>query len=221
MQSGIVSRAKTTRIFRLTGWLLFIALLPVMLLSLDMVIQSARSPDRLPVIFGYKALILLPDRPGAERDLGIIRTVDPAGLKERDQIAYKEGNAYFIEPVSQVDAAVNGLALLTSSGSGNDPERTSVSGTQVEGQLVSRIPKVGSWALYLQTPAGMLIFLALPCLLFFLLDTFRHGRPAEPVLLNPNVRVFGGSNPGHAAAAAIKATTNNGFERGSVRPSET
>lgn len=209
-----VKTARPSRFIRIAIWLLLLALIPVMLLSLYIVIQSARHPERLPAFLGYKALILLPEAPGADRALGIIRTVDPARLQTAEQVAYRENSVYFVEPVSQVERIQGRLNVQTESAPGSQAAQTTVSGDQIEGVLISRIPRIGSWALQLQTPSGMLLVLLLPVLLFLLLDSLPRLRPASP----PLVRKTAG--PSKPAMNPNPPAMPDGFEHGSIRPNQ-
>lgn len=164
---------------RLLAGLFLILLLPVLLINLSLIVQSALWPDRLPTVFQYKALILLPEDASGSRSVGLIRSVEPTQLRLKDTITYRQGQTFFIETVSQISNEQGRPALVTVAGPEVDAPRTQVPPSQVEGILVWRIPRLGDVALFMQTPAGLLLFLVLPILLNFLTDTWTGRRRSE------------------------------------------
>lgn len=179
MRTQYKSGTSASRVIRAGSWLLLLLLLPLMLLCLHIVIQSARHPERLPTVFGYKALILQPDMPGGERALGILRSVELADLKTQDLVAYKENDVFFVEQVSQIEVRVQQMAGQAEGAVVRQTGLPGVAAGQIEGKLVKSIPKVGSWTVFLQTPTGMLLFVVLPGLLYILMDAFPRTRPFE------------------------------------------
>ena len=164
---------------RLLTKLILILLLPVLLINLSLIVQSALWPDRLPTIFQHKALILLPDAVTGNRSVGLIRTVEPDQLRLQDPIAYRQGQTFFIETVSRISNERGLTTVETVAGPEPDAPRTVVPPSQVEGILVWRIPRLGDVALFMQTPAGLLLFLVLPIVLYFLTDTWTGRRRSE------------------------------------------
>ncbi len=168
------------RIVRLTRLALVLILLPILLVNLSIIVQTAVWPERLPSVLGYKALILMPDSPDGSQPVGIIRTRPLDAIGINDTIAYRKGWTFFIETVHEMDIA-NGIpTIMTRTGSDNQAALTTVTVDQIEGVLVSRIPRLGSWALFLQSPMGLLLFMILPVFIFLAQDTlFRRKHPAR------------------------------------------
>ncbi len=171
MGSESSSQTRVNRVSVAFSWLIFILLLPIMLLSLSIVIQAVRLPDQLPIIFGYKALILMPSGNSSNRALGLIKTIEPTALAVDDWVAYRENNAFYVEQIAEIKAVENGYSMRTKSAANEQIKQTLVAKGQMEGLLIQRIPRVGSLALFLQTPIGMLLCFFLPCLLLLLPTT--------------------------------------------------
>lgn len=174
---------KPARLFiTMSGIIISLILLPFLLLNLNVIIQSATHPDQLPAAFGHKALIMLPDSSNGERAVGIIRTIDSQDIKAQDMIAYRQNDAFFIEQVSQIKKDQGQMVILTSSGPDDAALSTTVPVNKIEGVLIHRIPRIGGWALFMQTPLGLLLFMVLPVFLFLLYDAWhRKGQPAKSV----------------------------------------
>jgi len=81
---------------RLLAGLFLILLLPVLLINLSLIVQSAVWPDRLPTVLKHRALILLPDTSTGSRSVGLIRMVEPDQLQLQDPIVYRQGETFFI-----------------------------------------------------------------------------------------------------------------------------
>lgn len=168
MGSESSGQTRVNRVSAAFSWLLFVLLVPIMLLSLSIVIQAIRMPDQLPVIFGYKALILMPSGNNSDRALGLIKTIEPTALAVDDWVAYRENNAFYVEQIAEIQAVNNGYSMRTKSTANEQTKPILVAKGQVEGLLIQRIPRLGSLALFLQTPIGMLLCFFLPCLLLLL-----------------------------------------------------
>ena len=174
--SHVTPKKPFRKIATLTGLLLCLLLLPILIVNLSLIIQTAVWPDQLPSALGHKALILMPDGPENSRPVGIIRSVPLDHLKPQDTIAYRKGLTFFIESVHEIET-VNGIPnIRTIAGSEAGAAITTVPAEQIEGILVHRIPKLGSWALFLQTPVGLLLFMVLPVFLFLAQDSFLRNR---------------------------------------------
>lgn len=171
------------RVTTLSGLVLCLILLPFLVLNLSIIIQSATRPDQLPTVLGHKALILLPDSAEGQRAVGIIRTVDAKTLQPEDLIAYRQEQTFFIEKVTQVNTDEGQLTIRTTSGPESDAYLTTVPPSQIEGILVQRIPRIGGWALFMQTPLGLLLFMVLPVFIFLMLDAWnRNGKHTRSVV---------------------------------------
>lgn len=180
------SQKPIKRIITLTGLILCLMLLPILIINLSLIVQTAVWPERLPSALGHKALILMPDGPENSRPVGIIRSVPVEHLKPQDRIAYRKGLTFFIESVHEIET-VNGIPnIRTIAGSEADAAITTVPVEQIEGILVHRIPKLGSWALFLQSPVGLLLFMVLPVFLFLAHDAFLRSRQASRKTVAPD-----------------------------------
>ncbi|NLC84031.1 MAG: hypothetical protein GX749_03010, partial [Ruminococcaceae bacterium] len=107
----------------------------------------------------------------SNRALGLIKTIEPTALAVDDWVAYRENNAFYVEQIAEIKAVENGYSMRTKSAANEQIKQTLVAKGQMEGLLIQRIPRVGSLALFLQTPIGMLLCFFLPCLLLLLSTT--------------------------------------------------
>jgi hypothetical protein len=153
-----------------SGMMFILILLSFLLLNLNIITQSTIHPDQLPSAFGLKALIMLPESQNGGQSVGIIRKVDLKDIQIQDMVAYRQNDAVFIERVAQIKNEQGQLSIMTTVGAVETPLLTNVPGSKVEGILIYRIPRFGSWALFMQTPLGLLFFMGMPFLLFLFID---------------------------------------------------
>lgn len=159
--------------------LLSLILLSFLLLNLNIIMQSTIHPDQLPSAFGLKALIMLPEPQNGIRSVGIIRKVDLEDIQLQDMVAYRQDDAVYIERVAQIKNDQGQLSIMTKMGADETPLLTNVPGSNVEGVLIFSIPRFGSWALFMQTPFGLLFFMVMPLLLFLFLDALLKQSQSE------------------------------------------
>lgn len=113
-------------------------------------------------------------------DLIFVGPANPGELEAGDVIAYMEGKIVVTHRIIEVQAAEDGSRLFRTQGDANNsPDTEPVKEENLVGIYKSRIPKVGDFALFLQTPLGMLVFIGIPVLGFIIYDIIRRQRYAN------------------------------------------
>jgi len=108
-------------------------------------------------------------------DLIFVGNVEPDELVEGDVISFMDGDAVVTHRIIGIDVDEDGKLLFTTKGDANNAEDLRpVSEDNLIGIYKARIGKVGDFALFLQTPMGMLLFIALPLLAFIIYDILRR-----------------------------------------------
>lgn len=189
---GIPAAAPKTgsRLLNAIAIVVCILLVPVIIANIVIIAQSFLNPDEPPGFLGYKPFIVLSGSmlPTIESgDLVIVKETDTAVLKEGDVIAFREGNAVITHRIVKV-AEENGQKRFTTKGDNNNSDDpVTVSEGSVQGLYLYSIPMLGSAALFIQTPAGMLAAIALPLTLIIIyyilsrrrLDREKHAKTTE------------------------------------------
>lgn len=179
--SGGPSRAATG-----VGLALCVILSFFLVCNLTVIVKGALFPDRPPSVLGVTPMVVLSGSMSGEQeghievgDLIFVRRADPAALEVGDVIAYMSGGTTVTHRITAIDTGDDGGLLFTTKGDANDTEDTSpVTEEQLVGLCFWRIPKVGDFALFLQTPLGMLLFVGAPVLAFLIYDILRRQRRA-------------------------------------------
>jgi len=167
-----------------------ILLIPIIVANVTIITNSFINPDEPPGFWGYKPFIVLSDSmlPFIQSgDLVFVKEVETETLKEGDVIAFREGNSVITHRIVKI-AEENGQKRFTTKGDNNNTEDPlAVTGDFVEGVYIFGIPSIGNAALFIQTPVGMLVAIALPLTLITIyyilsrrrLDREKHKRTRE------------------------------------------
>lgn len=154
------------------AWLILIAAIGMMVFTIFSVNTFDRN-DRS--VFGYKFFIVQSDSMSATDfeagDIVFVKEVDPAALQEGDIIAYTSQNVSSSgETVTHKIRALvtdeNGSpGFITYGTTTNTDDETIVTYPYVLGQYTGRLPKVGTFFVFLKTTPGYIFCILIPFLL--------------------------------------------------------
>ncbi len=185
MKKQSAVRTAGQRAMSVFGVILCIILIPILIANVTIIVKSFMFPDKVPSFLGFKPFIDLSDSmyPAIKSgDLVIVRETDPNSLARGDIIAFREGKSVITHRIVDVKL-VNGVRQYITKGDNNNTEdRLPVFAGAVEGRMVIVVSKLGNTALFMQTPVGMVVFIALPLLLFILYDFIRRKLYDRPKL---------------------------------------
>ena len=178
------------------GILLIIVLLPVMIINVTLIIRGLVRPDEVPTFLGIAPLIvesgsMQPDI--MVNDLILTRRVDAASLEARQRTEINEdgeevtiqygdiiafqiyGSEHVItHRIIEVLEEDGRLEFVTAGDYTGTPDADTVMPHQIVGRYFARFAGVGSVALFLQQPIGMVVFVAIPLVLFLVYDLLRR-----------------------------------------------
>ena len=156
-------------------WLIVAVAVGMMIFTLISVSTFDKTERNL---FGFKFFIVTSDSMSATDfdagDIAISKNVDPKTLKEGDIITFlSQDHDNFGEVVThkirRLTTDANGRPGFVTYGTMTDTDdRTVVTHEYVVGQYVGRIPKVGSFFMFLKTTPGYILCILLPFLLLIL-----------------------------------------------------
>ncbi len=163
------------------GVVLCIVFIPLIVVNLVLIVSSYLKPDELPGVFGVKPAVVLSgsmDPAIQVGDLIFVNDCDPAALKEGDVVCYLSSGKAITHRIVSIAEGDDGQPRLVTKGDANNAEdRLAVSFDQVQGQWSgARVPGLGNAILFMQTPAGMILFIMCPLALFFAWDVWRRRR---------------------------------------------
>lgn len=161
------------------GILIIVVLLPIMVVNITLIVKSYTQPEKVPTFMGVAPLIVLSGsmEPTIQiDDLIFTKEIKAEDIKVNDVICFKPFDAENV--VTHRVTAISqdkGITYYTTKGDANNVEDTDkVQGIQVVGKYFARIGGAGKVATFLQSPIGMVIFVAIPLALFLLYDLLRR-----------------------------------------------
>ncbi|HZK09914.1 MAG TPA: signal peptidase I, partial [Clostridia bacterium] len=140
----------------------------VIIVNGTMIVRSFLYPDELPDFIGYKPLIVLSGsmEPTMEAgDLALVRKTPAEKIAKDDVIAFrldKSTETAIIHRVTEVVSENGEMTFFTKGDANTGTDEEPVKAENLEGRYLGKIAKLGHFALFLQTPMGMLLFVIIP-----------------------------------------------------------
>ena len=153
-------------------WVLMLVAFVVMIFTIISVTTVDRNNREL---FGYRAYIVLSDSMSATDfdagDLVVIRETDVSSLQPGDIITFQSRNAHnygetVTHKIRQRVATANGMPGFVTYGTTTGADDEAIVGySDILGEYVFSIPKLGSFFVFLKTPNGYICCILIPFLL--------------------------------------------------------
>lgn len=160
-------------------------LVPFLFFCSVILIDSFMNPDEVPSFFGWKPFIVLSGSMETEiypGDVVVVKEADIKEIEENEIISFKENDIVITHRVVDI-IEENGTVKFKTKGDNNNTEDSGyVLAEQVEGVYQFKIKGLGNFAMFTQTPVGMLICLSVPSgmlLLTQMLDSHEHKKKSE------------------------------------------
>lgn len=174
-------------IMSIVGWILCIIFGLMLLCNLTIIIKGTIKPDTPPSVLGITPLVVQSGSMSGDApdhievgDLVFVDKVDAKNLKEGDIIAFMEDKIVVTHRIVAVEKAEDGSLVFTTKGDANNTEDSEpVAENKLVGIYKGSIPKLGDFALFLQQPLGMILFIGVPLLAFIIYDIIRRQKYAR------------------------------------------
>ena len=170
------------RIITVIGIILCVILIPIIIINCTMILKQFINKDKVPSVGGIFPMIVLTDSMAGTFDSGsliICKTADPADVEAGDIICFYDptgsGTTTVTHRVARVETDEDGTLSFITKGDANNAEDTSpVPAENLVGVYQFHIDGLGSFAMFMQTTQGLILFIALPILLLIGYDTIRR-----------------------------------------------
>ena len=161
-----------------------VLLLPILLCNLTLIIKGSLSPERPPDLFGVAPLAVTSgSMEGKKADsfnegaLIFVKILDKKGiqkLQEGDVITFLSSDAYVTHRIVAVNRTKDGEVIsFITQGDANAVTDGAIPIKNVIGKLVGSVNGLGSFAMFMKTPVGILVFVGIPVLIFIVYDVLR------------------------------------------------
>ncbi len=167
------------------GTVLCVFFAAILLCNLTIILKGVIRPETPPSVFGVTPMVVQSgSMSGTAEDhieVGdLIFTVRPDvdKLQKGDIISYMEGSIVVTHRITEVQIDSNGKRSFITKGDANNIPDPAVDADKVIGLYVGRIARLGDFALFLQQPLGMAVFIGIPACAFIIYDILRRQRSA-------------------------------------------
>lgn len=177
------------KVMSVVGLILCVIFGFMLICNLTIIVKGTLHPEMPPSVLGKTPLVVQSGSMSGTAedhievgDLIFVVPAAPEELQVGDIIAFKEGSGLSVTThriVKVIEQEDGGLAYTTKGDANNTVDQEQVTEERLVGVYESRIPKVGDFAMFLQTPLGMIVFIGVPLLAFILYDVIRRQRYAN------------------------------------------
>ena len=170
------------KVFTVIGAILCVIFGFLLVCNLTIIIKGAVAPEKPPSVLGTTPMVVLSGSMSGTAedhievgDLIFIGKARPEELEQGDVIAFMQGTTVVTHRIVGIETGEDGKLLFTTKGDANNAEdQHPVPEDKLVGIYKARIPRVGDFAMFLQTPTGMLLFVGLPLMAFVIYDILRR-----------------------------------------------
>ena len=167
----------------IVGIIMCVILVPMLIVNCTLILKSFINKDEVPTIGGYMPLIVLTDSMYPEiksGDIIICRTVDAKDIEVGDVISFFDpagnGSSIVTHQVIEIMTGEDGKLSFRTKGTNNNTEdKYPVPEDRLVGRYTdTRIGGAGNVALFMQTTAGLIVCVIVPCFLLIGYDILRR-----------------------------------------------
>jgi len=181
-----MAKSKTAKkILFIVGAVLCCIFALMLICNLTIIIKGVIDPGTPPSVLGVTPMVVQSGSMSGDAEDHIevgdlIFTVKPdiAQLKKGDIISYMEGDIAVTHRIVDITTDADGKRSFITKGDANNIEDPAVSEDAVFGLYKGRIPKLGDFAMFLQRPLGMAVFIGIPVCAFIVYDIIRRQKSA-------------------------------------------
>lgn len=178
-----VSKNKVFRkVFDFIGIVICIFLTLIIIVNATMIVKSYLYPDKVPDFMGYKPFIVLSgsmEPTVLTGDIVLIKETAAENIAQNDIIAFRTDANTETVVTHRVTEVVNengAISFLTKGDANIGADANEVKAEELEGKYLMRAGGLGHFAIFLQTPVGLLIFVVTPLCLFIIYDMLARSR---------------------------------------------
>lgn len=179
-----MTKNKTSkRILFIVGAVLCCIFAVILVCNLTIIIKGVVNPKAPPSVFGVTPMVVQSGSMSGNAedhievgDLILAVKPDTDRLKVGDIISYMDGNIAVTHRIIEVQTDADGKRSFVTKGDANNTEDPAVGEDAVFGLYKGRIPGLGDFAMFLQKPLGMAVFIGIPVCAFIIYDIIRRQR---------------------------------------------
>lgn len=150
------------------------------------IVKGTISPETPPSVFGITPMVVLSGSMSGTDD-GHIEVgdlifdvkADTEKLAVGDVVSFMEDGVVVTHRITKITSTDGGERRFITKGDANNTEDPEIGEADIVGKCVGRIPKLGDFAMFLQKPLGMAVFIGIPVCAFIVYDVLRRRSAAR------------------------------------------
>lgn len=167
---------------------LIVVLLPLLIINLTLIIKGSLNPDMPPDLFGTAPLAVTTDAMAGEEEgcfsdgalifVKLLNEDEKETLKEGDVITFRSEELFVTYRITEVIRGEDGSVHSFRAIGDKDAKEgvnvpLTVSPENVIGVVTGSVAGLGGFAMFLQTPVGVLVFVGIPVVAYLIYDISR------------------------------------------------
>ena len=154
--------------------------------NVTIIVKGTLHPETPPSVFGVAPMVVLSGSMSGTAeghievgDLIFATAADTDKLQVGDVVSFMEDNVVVTHRIVEITADESGKKQFITKGDANNAADPPIYADTVVGICRGRIPKLGDFAMFLQKPLGMAVFIGIPVCAFIVGDVIRRRRDAR------------------------------------------
>ncbi|MCH5164101.1 MAG: signal peptidase I [Clostridiales bacterium] len=169
-------KPKKRRILTIIGIVVCVIMVPLIIANLILIIKGQTNKDEVPSLFSVSQMYVLTGSMAPtinEGDLIFVKKIDGRDVQVDDIIAFFDPESLdgvmIVHRVKEIATDANGNITFRTMGDANNVYDTFIiSADNIVGIYLFRIRGMGRVAMFMQTPAGLIVSVSVPILIFLL-----------------------------------------------------
>lgn len=154
--------------------------------NVTIIVKGTLHPETPPSVFGVAPMVVLSGSMSGTAeghievgDLIFATAADTDKLQVGDVVSFMEDNVVVTHRIVEITADESGKKQFITKGDANNAADPPIYADAVIGICRGRIPNLGDFAMFLQKPLGMAVFIGIPVCAFIVGDVIRRRRDAR------------------------------------------
>ena len=179
-----------SKVISVASIVVIVVLAIILLANLTIIVKGTINPEEPPSLFGITPLVVLTGSMDGDEDdsfgegsLILVTDAEAAELNKGDIIAFfdpaSKKNAITTHRIEEVISDDEGIRFKTKGDANNTGDELPVDSSKVIGKYIFHVEGIGNFAMFLQKPIGMLLFIGLPVLAFLIYEFLRRSIAAD------------------------------------------
>lgn len=172
-----MKKKKITKLISIVFGILFaLILIPLVVVNLVLIIKGTINTNEIPSIFNISPMIVQSDSmyPVINKgDLIFIEKTEISNAIESDIIAFYEDEVVVTHRVNEIEIVLGEVVITTKGDNNSSVDVNNVTSDNFIGIYKYRVSMLGDFAMFLQKPYGLILFIALPTIAYILFEVLR------------------------------------------------